>query len=102
MLFRCAPIFAVIIRVLLGYLAASRAMLNQHILANSNPGRNPSNSSGTNAEQEREELKAALLSAQESAVVQILLEICVMTPEEKQVRKQVLLVRGRLFEARLA
>ena len=88
MLFRCAPIFTVIIRVLMGYLAASRAMLNQHILANSNPSRNTSNTSGSKAEQEREELKAALLSAQESAVVQILLEVCLMTPEEKQVRRQ--------------
>jgi hypothetical protein len=72
----------------MGYLAASRAMLNQHILANSNPGRNASSTSSTNSEQEREELKAALLAAQESSVVQILLEVCLSTPEERQVRKR--------------
>ncbi|CAB4005916.1 Integrator complex subunit 2 [Paramuricea clavata] len=81
---RCAPIFTVITRVLMGYLAASRAMLNQHILANSNPVRNTSSTSCTNTEQEREELKSALLAAQDSAVVQILLEVCLQTPEEKQ------------------
>ena len=83
---RCAPIFTVIIRVLMGYLAASRAMLNQHILANSNPVPSSLGTSYTNPEQEREELKSALLAAQESAVVQILLEVCLKTPEEKQVK----------------
>ncbi|XP_028396376.1 integrator complex subunit 2-like [Dendronephthya gigantea] len=83
-IFRCAPIFTVITRVLMGYLAASRAMLNQHILANSNPGPSASGTSCSNPEQEREELKSALLAAQESAVVQILLEVCLKTPEEKQ------------------
>ena len=69
----------------MGYLAASRAMLNQHILANSNSTRNTGNTSSSTNEQEREELKSALLAAQESAVVQILLEVCLLTPEEKQV-----------------
>ncbi len=87
MFFRCAPIFTVITRVLMGYLAASRAMLNQHILANSNLGKSNSSTSCTNTEQEREELKSALLAAQESAVVQIMLEVCLKTPEEKQVRE---------------
>jgi integrator complex subunit 2 len=74
----------------MGYLAASRAMLNQHILANSNPARNTSSTSCTNTEQEREELKSALLAAQDSAVVQILLEVCLQTPEEKQVRENMI------------
>ena len=87
---RCAPLFTVITRVLMGYLAASRAMLSQHILANSNPGKNATNTSSMNSEQEREELKAALLAAQESSVVQILLEVCLLTPEERQVRENIL------------
>jgi integrator complex subunit 2 len=74
----------------MGYLAASRAMLNQHILANSNPVRSTSSTSCTNTEQEREELKSALLAAQDSAVVQILLEVCLQTPEEKQVRENMI------------
>ena len=72
---------SIVIRVLMGYLAASRAMLSQHLLANSKL----STSGGVNTEQEREELKAALLAAQESAVVQILLEICLQSKEEKKV-----------------
>ena len=67
----------------MGYLAACRAMLSQHILANSNGKNTPSG--GVNTEQEREELKSALLAAQESAVVQILLEICLQSEEDKQV-----------------
>ena len=62
----------------MGYLAASRTLLAQQILANSQP------KGGIGTEQEREELKSALLAAQESAVVQILLEICL--PAEKEVR----------------
>ena len=37
------------------------------------------------AEQEREELKVALISAQESAALQILLEVCIPTDVEKKV-----------------
>lgn len=67
----------------MGYLAASRAMLNQHIMANSQPSQSTGNT--VNIEHEREELKCALLSAQDSAVVQVLLEVCLLTPEETQV-----------------
>lgn len=83
---RCAPIFTIITRVLMGYLAASRAMLNQHILANSSGAKSNASTSFSNVEQEREELKSALIAAQESAVVQILLEVCLLTPEEKEVK----------------
>lgn len=70
----------------MGYLAASRAMLNQHILANSSGAKSNVSTSFSNVEQEREELKSALIAAQESAVVQILLEVCLLTPEEKEVK----------------
>ena len=62
----------------MGYLAGSRALLSQYLQAHP-----ASRTEGVAVEQEREELKAALVTAQESAAIQILLEVCVKTPQDQ-------------------
>lgn len=74
--------FDILVRVLMGYLAGSRALLSQYL--QSHPA---AKTEGAAVEQEREELRAALVTAQESAAMQILLEVCVPTAQDK-VRKQ--------------
>lgn len=76
--FRCPPLFDLLVRVLMGYLAGSRALLSQYLQAHP-----ASRTEGVAVEQEREELKAALVTAQESAAIQILLEVCVKTPQDQ-------------------
>ena len=71
---------------------ASRAFLSHHIQSHPVPASKrgmPTN--GNSADIEREELKGALVAAQESAIVQILLEICLPTEEERKVRSGKLL-----------
>ena len=79
LLTRCPPIFDIVLRILTAYLAASRALLSQHLQANPPP----KSSITAGVEQEREDLRSALVAAQESAAVQILLEICVPSKEEQ-------------------
>ena len=62
----------------MGYLAGSRALLSQYLQAHP-----ASRTEGVAVEQEREELRAALVTAQESAAIQILLEVCVKTPQDQ-------------------
>ena len=62
----------------MGYLAGSRALLSQYLQAHPT-----SRTEGLTVEQEREELRAALVTAQESAAIQILLEVCVKTAEDQ-------------------
>lgn len=76
--FRCPPLFDLLVRVLMGYLAGSRALLSQYLQAHP-----ASRTEGLAVEQEREELRAALVTAQESAAIQILLEVCVKTPQDQ-------------------
>ncbi|XP_048582667.1 integrator complex subunit 2 isoform X2 [Nematostella vectensis] len=76
--FRCPPMFDIVVRVLLAYLAASRTMLSQHLHTQQAPRTNSA------VEQEREELRVALVAAQESAAVQLLLEICLPNEQDKQ------------------
>ncbi|CAG0913825.1 unnamed protein product [Notodromas monacha] len=79
-IFGCPPLFEIVLRVLRGYLAASRAMLQEHILdkpllpqqLNQKP---QGLSVAISSDAEREELKNALITAQDSAAVQLLLEI---------------------------
>jgi len=84
---RCPPVFDILVRILQGYLAASRTMLSQHLQANPIPKRSQTanGNTGLNMEQEREELRLALSAAQESAAIQLLLEICLPTKQDKQV-----------------
>ncbi|XP_061418175.1 integrator complex subunit 2 isoform X1 [Lethenteron reissneri] len=101
--FRCPPLLEVVLRVLAGSLAASRAFLASQMRAGwepdapsrggppgappappgaappAGPPGGPATSSangGGGGDVTREELKNALLAAQDSAAVQILLEIC--------------------------
>ncbi|XP_014216742.1 integrator complex subunit 2 [Copidosoma floridanum] len=82
--FRCAPVLSVILRILQATLAASRSQLTRHV-----QDRPLIEKAGqlTN-EAEREELKTALIAGQESAAVQILLETCIETEEDRIVPGQ--------------
>ncbi|KAH9503168.1 Integrator complex subunit 2 [Bulinus truncatus] len=71
--FRCAPILEILLRILSAYTQASRSYLNAHVL----------DAVETEKEKDRLELKVALLAAQESAIVQILLEVCLPLESEK-------------------
>ncbi|XP_056593232.1 integrator complex subunit 2 [Triplophysa dalaica] len=88
--FRCPPLMDISLHMLNGYLLASRAYLNSHLketaeferqgqtISNLGLGGQPDAPEVT-----REELKNALLAAQDSAAVQILLEVCLSSPQEE-------------------
>lgn len=78
-LFRCGPILKIILRILDASLAASRSQLNRHLLDKPMLEK----SGQLTSDSEREELKNALVAAQESAALQILLEACLETPEDQ-------------------
>nr|XP_048680474.1 integrator complex subunit 2 isoform X2 [Caretta caretta] len=82
---RCPPLMDITLHMLNGYLLASKAYLSSHLKETAEQDIRPSqNMMGPEApEVTREELKNALLAAQDSAAVQILLEICLPTEEEK-------------------
>ncbi|XP_068086623.1 integrator complex subunit 2 [Anabrus simplex] len=77
--FRCASVLSVVLRVLEASLAASRSQLARHLQDKPLTERLGQLAS----ESEREELRSALVAAQESTAVQILLESCLMTEEDK-------------------
>ncbi|XP_015281767.1 PREDICTED: integrator complex subunit 2 [Gekko japonicus] len=83
---RCPPLMDITLHMLNGYLLASKAYLSAHLKETAEQDIRPSQNSmmGLEAtEVTREELKNALLAAQDSAAVQILLEICLPMEEEK-------------------
>ncbi|XP_075049830.1 integrator complex subunit 2-like [Mixophyes fleayi] len=88
---RCPPLMDITLHMLNGYLLASKAYLNSYLKETADQDIKPSPSNAMAAlagqaetmEVTREELKNALLSAQDSAAVQILLEICLPSEEEK-------------------
>ncbi|XP_064613118.1 LOW QUALITY PROTEIN: integrator complex subunit 2-like [Liolophura sinensis] len=71
--FRCPPVVEVVLRVLSSIPVACRVYLSTHLQAHPILDK----SAQVSCELEREDLKHALISAQESAAVQILLECCV-------------------------
>lgn len=71
--FRCPPLLEIVLRILAAYMQACRVYLNSHLL----------NVKSTEKEKGRQELKTALLAAQDSAIVQILLEVCLPSETEK-------------------
>ncbi|CAH0551787.1 unnamed protein product [Brassicogethes aeneus] len=77
--FRCAPIYSIVLRVLRASLASSRSQLTQHLQASPRLDQNgqPLN------EGDREEMCRATIAAQESAAVQMLLETCLETKEDQ-------------------
>ncbi|KAM8975093.1 integrator complex subunit 2 [Pelodytes ibericus] len=84
---RCPPLMDIILHMLNGYLLASKAYLNAYLkeTADQDIKQTANSAAGQTETMEvtRDELKNALLSAQDSAAVQILLEICLPTEEEK-------------------
>ncbi|XP_077098696.1 integrator complex subunit 2 [Siphateles boraxobius] len=88
--FRCPPLMDITLHMLNGYLLASKAYLNAHLketaeferqaqtVSNLGLGGQPDTPEVT-----REELMNALLAAQDSAAVQILLEVCLPSPQEE-------------------
>jgi len=77
--FSYAPILEVVLYILKACLAASRTMLTQHL--QENPIIERSQTSQVSNDMEREELRNALVAAQESAAVQIILEAGLAQPE---------------------
>ncbi|XP_032947360.1 integrator complex subunit 2 isoform X1 [Rhinolophus ferrumequinum] len=86
---RCPPLMDITLHMLNGYLLASKAYLSSHLKETAEQDRPSQNNTlglvgqTDGPEVTREELKNALLAAQDSAAVQILLEICLPTEEEK-------------------
>lgn len=72
--FRCPELVDIVLHILSSFIAASKTLLNHHLMEK------PSKSS--EEEKDREELKVALIAAQESASIQILLEVCLPRDEE--------------------
>ena len=69
---RCPPLLEIVLRILSAYMQACRVYLNSHML----------DAAATEKEKDRQELKTALLAAQDSALVQILLEVCLPLKSE--------------------
>uniref|UniRef100_A0A8C1G204 Integrator complex subunit 2 n=1 Tax=Cyprinus carpio TaxID=7962 RepID=A0A8C1G204_CYPCA len=88
--FRCPPLMDITLHMLNGYLLASKAYLNAHLKETAEFERQAQTVSNLGLsgqpdtpEVTREELKNALLAAQDSAAVQILLEVCLPSPQEE-------------------
>lgn len=85
--FRCPPAMQIVLYMLKAWLGASRTHLSRHLLDKPLCGpvaaQGPGNLAGVTSDSEREELKMALIAAQESSVVQIVLELCLQTDEDE-------------------
>uniref|UniRef100_A0A8D2L2N6 Integrator complex subunit 2 n=1 Tax=Varanus komodoensis TaxID=61221 RepID=A0A8D2L2N6_VARKO len=82
---RCPPLMDITLHMLNGYLLASKAYLSAHLKETADQDIRPSQNSVMGLEAvdvTREELKNALLAAQDSAAIQILLEICLPDEED--------------------
>ncbi|KAL1502585.1 hypothetical protein ABEB36_007708 [Hypothenemus hampei] len=79
--FRCAPIYAVVLRVLRASLASSRSQLMQHLQANPKLDAHGQ----VVSEPDREEMCRATVAAQESAAVQMLIETLTEKEEDKTI-----------------
>lgn len=77
--FRCPDALSIVLRILQASLAASKSQLSRHILDKPLVDK----SGQLQSENEREELKTALVASQESAAVQILLEACLETAADR-------------------
>ncbi|XP_058467120.1 integrator complex subunit 2 isoform X2 [Malaya genurostris] len=77
--FRCASALAVVLRILQATLATSKSQLSRHMLDK------PLIDVGyqVKSDIDREELKLALVASQESVAVQILLEACIESKEDR-------------------
>lgn len=77
--FRCAPIYAIVLRVLRASLASSRSQLAQHLQAHPRLDQNGI----PILDPEREDMCRTLITGQESAAIQMLLESCLETEEDR-------------------
>ncbi|KAK5638910.1 hypothetical protein RI129_013205 [Pyrocoelia pectoralis] len=84
--FRCAPIYAIVLRVLRASLASSRSQLFQHLQSNPKVDQNGQ----VVADSDREEMCRALVAAQDSAAAQMLLETCLETKDDSETPGQLL------------
>ena len=83
---RCPPVFEISLRVLAAYTSMSRAWLAEHAHTQNCVAMATSEFSSSSlaaGKQQRDELCVALTATQESAVVQLLLEICLPTKEDE-------------------
>lgn len=78
--FRCPDALSVVLRVLQAGLAASKSQLQRHILDKPILEKT---GNGHGVDGEREEFRLTLIYAQETAAVQILLEACLETAEDR-------------------
>eukprot|EP00794_Sanderia_malayensis_P014277 gene14277-15764_t len=101
-IFRCAPLLDVLLRVLSAYMDASRAFLTHHLKSHPVPVNTAAMSSNINVQDvEREELKNALITAQESAIVQILMEVCLPMEIEKKALNSAMMCSLREIQCRI-
>ena len=79
--------FEMVLRVLAAYTSASRAWLTEqaHVQTCMAAVGREGSSGRQVSPQEREELRIALTAAQESAAIQLLLEACLPTQEDRKV-----------------
>ncbi|KAJ4443075.1 hypothetical protein ANN_04725 [Periplaneta americana] len=77
---KCAAALSIVLRVLEASLAASRSQLSRHLQDRPLVER----TGQLTSEAEREELRVALVATQESVAVQILLEACLETDEDRE------------------
>ncbi|EDV29323.1 uncharacterized protein TRIADDRAFT_18353 [Trichoplax adhaerens] len=79
--FRCPPIFEIVLHILNTYMTAFRASLNNIVQEKS------ANIVNNQEIQGKEGIKSAFIYVQETAAIQILLEICLPTNEDHQVQQ---------------
>lgn len=77
--FRCAPIYSIVLRVLKASLASSRSQLMQHMQSNLKLDQ----AGQVVNENDREEMCRACIAAQESAAIQMLIETCFETEKDR-------------------
>ncbi|XP_075250414.1 integrator complex subunit 2-like [Convolutriloba macropyga] len=78
--FRCPTLLTIILRVLSAFLVSSRVYLSHQISFCSGNSNSPS----AIKDLEKEDLRAALISTQESTAIQMMLEICLATCEMEE------------------
>ncbi|XP_072383743.1 integrator complex subunit 2 [Diabrotica undecimpunctata] len=79
--FRCAPMYSIVLRVLRASLASSRSQLMQHLQSNLRLDQ----AGQVMNEGDREDMCRACIAAQESAAIQMLIETCSETESDKTV-----------------
>ncbi len=89
---RCPPIFDLVLRCLAVYTSTAKTWLHEQVhvqtctaTARPDPAPSAGHVAGHVTKQERDEMCIALSATQESAIIQLLLEICLPTEEDAKV-----------------